>query len=128
MTVAKIVAKKRGSRIISCPPDEKIESITKTLAKARVGVVMVVNDDGTLAGIVSERDIVRFIANEGKNGLDQPANHIMTKKIVSCGLTDNVTSLMGVMTENRIRHLPIIVNGKLEGVISIGDVVKARIY
>ena len=127
MTVAKIVAKKPGSRIISCKPDENIESITKTLTKARVGVVMVVNDDGSLAGIVSERDIVRFIAREGKKALSQPASTIMTKKIVSCGLTDNVTSLMGVMTENRIRHLPIIVNDKLEGVISIGDVVKARI-
>ena len=127
MTVARILTGKGDVQVITCKTADTVESLTRVLAKNRIGAILIVDDDGKLAGIVSERDIVRAISSDGREILDNPASSIMTSKVVTCTPQDKVTALMGLMTENRIRHLPVMEDGQIKGVISIGDVVKARI-
>ncbi len=127
MTVASILGDKSGEKLVSCKPSDSVEKIAQTLAEYRIGAIFIINDKEDLVGIVSERDIVRKIATDGADTLSNTAADIMTKKVVTCLPSDTVTMLMGLMTENRVRHIPVVVDGKVEGVISIGDVVKARI-
>jgi len=127
MTVASILGEKSGERLVSCKPSDSVEKIAQTLAEHRIGAIFIIDDKEDLVGIVSERDIVRKIATDGADTLGNTAADIMTKKVVTCLPSDTVTMLMGLMTENRVRHIPVVVDGKVEGVISIGDVVKARI-
>jgi len=127
MTVASILAQKSGATLVSCKPSDSLEFVAKRLADHRIGAIFIVDDKEALVGIVSERDIVRKMASAGSSMFDNTASDIMTKKVVTCLPSDTITMLMGLMTENRIRHVPVVVGGKVEGVISIGDVVKARI-
>jgi len=127
MTVASILGQKQGATLVSCKPSDNLEFIAKRLAEHRIGAIFVVDDKEALVGIVSERDIVRKMASAGSSVVSNTAADIMTKKVVTCLPGDNITMLMGLMTENRIRHVPVVVDGKVEGVVSIGDVVKARI-
>ncbi|VAV87523.1 CBS domain protein [hydrothermal vent metagenome] len=127
MTVAAILGEKSGARLVSCKPSDSVEKIAQTLAEHRIGAIFIIDDKGDLVGIVSERDIVRKIATDSSATLSNTAADIMTKKVVTCLPSDTITMLMGLMTENRVRHIPVVVDGKVEGVISIGDVVKARI-
>jgi len=127
MTVASILGQKSDTILVSCKPSDSLESVAKSLAEHRIGAILIVDDNGDLVGIVSERDIVRKMASAGKAVHDYSAGDIMTKKVVTCLPSDTVTMLMGLMTENRIRHVPVVVDGNIEGVVSIGDVVKARI-
>lgn len=126
MTVA-IILKNKGSGVVSARPGTSVGDIARLLAEHRIGAVPVVNAKGGLEGIVSERDVVRAIARSGQAVLEQAVEDVMTRKVLVCKPTDNVYDIMALMTENRIRHLPVVVSGKLEGVISIGDVVKFRI-
>ena len=127
MTVASILSHKSGTKMISCKPVDTVEEISRRLAEHRIGAIFVIDKDDGLVGIVSERDIVRKMASAGAGVFNCTANDIMTKDVKSCLPSDTVTMLMGLMTENRVRHVPVVVDGKIEGVISIGDVVKARI-
>ncbi len=127
MTVASILGEKLGTRLVSCKPSDSVEKIAQMLSEHRIGAIFILDDNEDLVGIVSERDIVRKIATGGADTLNNTAADIMTKKVVTCLPSDTVTMLMGLMTENRVRHLPVVVDGKVEGVVSIGDVVKARI-
>jgi len=127
MTVASILGHKSGTILVSCKPTDSLESVAKSLAEHRIGAILIVDENGNLVGIVSERDIVRKMASAGRALHDSTAGDIMTKKVVTCLPGDAITMLMGLMTENRIRHVPVVVDGKIEGVVSIGDVVKARI-
>lgn len=127
MTVASILGHKPGAKLISCKPSDNIEKIAQTLAEHRIGAIFILDEKKQLVGIVSERDIVRNMASDGSDFLSNTAADIMTKKVVTCLPSDTVTMLMGLMTENRVRHIPVMVDGKVEGVVSIGDVVKARI-
>lgn len=127
MTVASILGRKSGAKLISCKPSDSIETIAQTLAEHRIGAIFIIDDKGTLVGIVSERDIVRNMAKDGASVLTNTASDIMTEEVVTCLPSDTVTMLMGLMTENRVRHIPVVIDGKIEGVVSIGDVVKARI-
>jgi len=127
MTVANILGQKSGEKLISCKPSDSIEKIAQTLARYRIGAIFITDKKGKLVGIVSERDIVRKMATDGAATLTNTAADIMTEKVVTCLPSDTVTMLMGLMTENRVRHIPVVVDGKIEGVVSIGDVVKARI-
>ena len=127
MTVASILSHKSGSKLFSCKPSDSIEEIAQVLSEHRIGAIFIIDDKGKLAGIVSERDIVCSIASDGADVLTNTAADIMTKNVVTCLPSDTVTMLMGLMTENRVRHIPVVVDDKVEGVISIGDVVKARI-
>lgn len=127
MTVASILGSKSGAKIISCAPDDTIEDIAKVLAKHRIGAVLVIDADQKLCGIVSERDIVRNIAANGDTALSTKALDVMSREVTTCLPSDSVTSLMGLMTENRVRHIPVVIDDSIEGIVTIGDVVKARI-
>ncbi len=127
MTVAGILGHKAANKIFSCTPGSTLEHVSGELAQYRIGAILIIDDDDQLNGILSERDIVRAIAANGAGVLSSPASDYMTAKVVTCIPADTATMLMGLMTENRIRHVPVLENDKVIGVVSIGDVVKARI-
>jgi CBS domain-containing protein len=112
--------------VVTAGSNETVAAIVKTLAERRIGAVVVTKPDGTLAGIVSERDIVKALAERGNKALDLKAGEIMTAKVHTCSPDDSEGELMAMMTVNRIRHLPVMEKNKLAGMISIGDVVKFR--
>lgn len=120
------ILRSKGSDILSVGPDDTIAEAARLLALHRIGALLVMRDR-QLAGIISERDIVRGIASKGNDCLDMPVRLLMTSDLVTCSPEDSVTHLMGLMTENRIRHLPVLRKGELVGMLSIGDVVKVRV-
>lgn len=125
MTVRAILSAK-GSQVASVDPDVKLSAALKILSERQIGSVIVVS--GTrIEGILSERDVVRALEKRGAVALDQPVSAAMTRKVVSCRLSDTVAHLMEVMTAERFRHLPVVEEGKLVGLVSIGDVVKLRL-
>lgn len=126
MSVAQILSSK-GRAIHTAMASDKLETIAKTLADKRIGSVVITDAKGAIAGIVSERDIVRAVARNGAGALDLPANSVMSSEVQTCAPSDSEAELMAVMTAHRIRHLPVMENGRLAGMISIGDVVKFRI-
>ncbi|MBP2227768.1 CBS domain-containing protein [Azospirillum agricola] len=121
------VLKRKGHRIVSATPADTVGAIAQLLTEHRIGAVLVVEPDGHPAGILSERDIVRAIARDGAAALSRPAADLMTRELITGQPTDTVADLMAVMTDRRVRHIPILEDGRIVGVISIGDVVKARI-
>ena len=125
MTVGHIISQK-GSAVVTAKPDDTVLAVGQLLTSRKVGAVVVI-DGETIAGIVSERDIVRTVAERGEQGLKLQVSEIMTRKLEVCAPSDTVLALMSKMTDRRIRHLPVVVDGKLAGIVSIGDVVKQRI-
>jgi len=125
MTVLSILANK-GNEVITLPPTASVREVCDTLAKNRIGAVLIV-DGAKIAGIVSERDIVRKLAASGAATLDKAAADCMTRKLVTCTRSDTISFIREKMTEGRFRHVPVVEDGVLVGVISIGDVVKHRI-
>jgi CBS domain-containing protein len=126
MAVAHIL-KQKGPAVITASPADSVQSIVDSLARHRIGAVVVVDDGGHIAGIVSERDVVRAMAGDAITIVGKTARDIMTAKVRTCAPGDSEADLMQLMTENRIRHLPVVVEGRLAGMVSIGDVVKFRI-
>lgn len=126
MTVAAILAGK-GKNVVSASPKDSLETVSKMLAEHKIGAVVILESDGGVCGIASERDIVRQIAGQGSAALSNPVSSCMTKKVISCSSKDTVDEVMGVMSAKKFRHLPVIEDGKLLGIISIGDVVKLKI-
>lgn len=127
MSVSAILEGK-AKDIITTKPETKVAEVAELLAKNRIGAVIVCNNDSSVAGIISERDIVRDIANIGAGALEHDVSLCMTKSVVSCGRNDTIDHLMEVMTTNHFRHMPVVENNKLVGIISIGDVVKRKIW
>jgi CBS domain-containing protein len=126
MTVSHIL-KAKGRDVITAGASAKVSDIARTLSEKRIGAVVITGINGRIEGIVSERDVVRHIGREGAKALDLPVSAIMTKNVRTCHETDSGQDLMALMTEHRIRHVPVVVDGKLSGMVSIGDVVKNRI-
>ncbi|MGN6116310.1 MAG: CBS domain-containing protein [Nitrobacter sp.] len=125
MTVRAILNAK-GHNVLSVPPDAKLSAAVKILSERRIGAVLVMS--GTrVDGILSERDIVRVLGERGASVLDEPVSAVMTRKVVSCRPSDTVAGLMEVMTSGKFRHLPVLENDRLVGLVSIGDVVKLRV-
>ena len=124
MTVSHIL-KTKGNAVVTASLSDTIETIVKTLAAKRIGAIVVL-DGEKIAGIVSERDVVRAFAEHGSAALALAASKVMTAKVFTCGLADSEAELMSMMTTKRIRHLPVVNAGRLAGMISIGDVVKNR--
>lgn len=123
MRVSEIINRK-GSDVVTLPPSATISDLVRLLADRRIGAVVVVEPQG-LAGIVSERDIVRFVKESGN--LSDPVAHIMTSDVTSCHPNDDIAELARIMTAKRIRHVPVLDQGRLVAIISIGDVVKGRL-
>ncbi len=128
MNVKRILAaKEQGRAVISVAPDASVCEAAKLLAEHGIGALVVLDERQRLRGILSERDIVRSIAQEGGGVLNQPVADIMTPDPITARPGDTCNALQTTMTERRIRHLPVIDEGRLIGLISIGDVVKAKI-
>ena len=125
MTVRAILDSK-GHHITGVEPDAKLSVAIKLLAEKKIGAVLALSN-GRIEGILSERDIVRVLAERGAAVLDEPVSAVMTRKVVSCRETDTVSAIMEIMTLGKFRHLPVVEDGKVVGLISIGDIVKRRV-
>lgn len=124
MRVADILRGK-GSAVATIGPSATVAELLARLAEHNIGAMVVLAPDG-IAGIVSERDVVRRLHDVGGGLLDRPVAEIMSTDVATCGLDDAVDRLNAVMTDRRIRHLPVVKDGRLMGIVSIGDVVKVR--
>jgi CBS domain-containing protein len=125
MTVRAILDSK-GHQIQSVEPEARLSTAIKILAERKIGAVLVMSK-GHIEGILSERDIVRVLGERGAAVLDEPVSDVMTRKVVSCRQADTVAALMEMMTEGKFRHLPVVEDDKVVGLISIGDIVKWRV-
>lgn len=125
--IVRNILKLKGFEVETAAPEASIRDIAATLTRKRIGAVIVLRQGTLICGVLSERDIVRGICEHGVGILDKTANDLMTCDVVTCGMDDTLIGLMELMTNKRIRHLPVVEQGKLVGIISIGDVVKGRI-
>jgi CBS domain-containing protein len=121
------ILKSKGGSILSVAPATRISDVIKMLAEKRIGAVLVCDADDRLAGILSERDIVRTLADHASATFDMTAEQLMTRSPKMTSPETTVAQAMEMMTDGRFRHLPVVEGGKLVGLVSIGDVVKARI-
>jgi CBS domain-containing protein len=122
-----LAAKKLGGDIISIEPTADLAAAAKLLAQHRIGALLIRGAGGRLAGILSERDIVRALAEHGAAALQLPVGQAMTREVETCGEDETIASIMERMTTGKFRHMPVISNGELAGLVSIGDVVKQRV-
>ena len=127
MTVKTILSTKGGD-VISIEPTASLETAVKTLAKHRIGALLVLGPDCRVVGILSERDVVRALGEQGADVLTMPLAQVMTRKVVTCGETETVGTLMEQMTAGKFRHVPVVEQDQVVGIISIGDVVKHRLH
>lgn len=126
MTVAAMLSEK-GRKVITTSAASSIAGAIDTLTKHKIGALVVVDGDDHIVGIISERDIVRAIAGQGEQVLTMPLSTAMTRAVVTCNESETINEVMTRMTRGRFRHLPVVENDRLAGIVSIGDVVKARI-
>jgi CBS domain-containing protein len=126
MNVAAIL-KYKGRAVMTAPPTITLLEVARRLAQRRIGAIVVIDGRGEVAGIISERDIIRALADSGSDCLQQPVGEVMTRQVVTCRETDTLDELMAMMTARRFRHLPVLTEGDLVGIISIGDVVKHHV-
>ena len=121
------VLKHKGRDVVTVAPQQTVAQVVKVLAQNRIGAVPVINEEGQLIGIISERDIIRGMSEHADAVLTLAVDQLMTRDVKTCSSEDQLVDLMEVMTLQRIRHLPVIENGALHGIVSIGDVVKQRL-
>ena len=126
MLVSQILTQK-GGVVYRCSPLETVGAAAAVLHSRKVGALVVMDDDDHVVGIVSERDIVRVIAQQGQMGLSAPVSSCMSRGVVYAEPSETVAALMARMTDRRIRHLPVVEDGRLVGIVSIGDLVKTKI-
>jgi CBS domain-containing protein len=126
MTVAKIL-KTKGPDVFTVQAGDTLTRAAELLRTHRIGALVAVDPGGAPIGVLSERDIVRAIALDGCDVLDQPVRDYMTSEVHTCRPRDSIDSVMAMMTDRRIRHIPVMVDGRLGGIVSIGDAVKQRI-
>jgi CBS domain-containing protein len=126
MTV-KAILEAKGHDVFTIGPDEKLSEAIRVLTDHRIGALVVTSSGRKIIGILSERDIVRVIAKEGAAALDSTVRSCMTAKVKVCNERHTVNEVMEIMTRGRFRHLPVEKDGALDGIVSIGDVVKKRI-
>ena len=123
-----VILKDKGSDVTTTTPDRTIADTAKLLDTNKIGAVLVLDPDGGgVAGVLSERDIVRGLARHGERALAMSVADLMTRDVVVCTPKDTVQDVMALMTLRRIRHVPVVTDGRLSGIISIGDVVKHRL-
>lgn len=127
MTISIILAAK-GREVVSVEPNATLTSVVALLAERRIGAALVLGLDRRIVGIVSERDIVRALGERGTAALDDPVSRIMTRRVSTCTEGETISSIMERMTEGKFRHVPVVDQGRVVGIISIGDVVKHRLH
>jgi CBS domain-containing protein len=126
MLIGQILGAK-GAKVTTTTPDATIADIASLLKQKRIGAVVVTEPDGKLCGIISERELACGLADHGAKLLDMKVRQLMTAEVVTCSPDDGLEKLMQSMTEGRFRHLPVVKDGEMVGIISIGDVVKHRL-
>src|SRR5690242_20434272 len=127
MTVKALLSRK-GRDVVTIAPAATLSEAAKLLGQRRIGAVVVTGADNRVAGILSERDIVRALGERGASALEENVAAVMTRKVTTCNESDTVVAIMERMTTGKFRHVPVVDQGKLVGVISIGDVVKHRVH
>ena len=126
MTVARILATK-GREVLTAQPHRTLKEVAEILAARGIGAVVIADVQGSVLGILSERDIVRALAARGAAALDEPVSQTMTRRVETCNERETIGSIMERMTDGKFRHVPVIDQGRLVGIVSIGDVVKHRL-
>ena len=126
-TTVSSILKHKGHDVVTVAPQQTVTWVVEVLAQNRIGAVPVVNEGGQLIGIISERDIIRGMSKHAEAVLTLQAHQLMTREVKTCTSEDQLVDIMEVMTLQRIRHLPVVENGELHGIVSIGDVVKQRL-
>lgn len=126
MFVSDILAQK-GGLVFSVTPTTSVAQISQQLSVRRIGSVLVLDAESSVVGIVSERDLVRAFASHGAKAMELEARQVMTRDVITCDPDDSIDQVMESMTRGRFRHLPVVRHGELLGLVSIGDVVKARL-
>jgi CBS domain-containing protein len=126
MTIHAILLGK-GVTVYSVKPDDNLVEAISVLRKHRIGALLVIENSAMIAGVLSERDVVRALGDHGADALEMPVHSVMTAPVITCHPDDTVAAAMALMTTRRIRHLPVMDEGKLIGMVSIGDLVKRRI-
>lgn len=121
------ILRQKGRDVVTVAPSIALAEAARTLARRKIGAVVVIGAKGEVAGILSERDIVHALATDGVNALSRAVSTYMTSSVAICEEQDTVDTIMATMTEGRFRHVPVVEAGRLAGIISIGDVVKTRI-
>jgi CBS domain-containing protein len=127
MTVKAILSVK-GTEVLTIDPTTNLAAAAKLLAERKIGALVVTGPDQRVVGIVSERDIVQELAAHGPAALDLALTEVMTRKVTTCSASDTISSVMERMTAGKFRHLPVLEQGRLAGIVSIGDVVKYRLH
>lgn len=127
MIVQQILNSKGSTGVITVPPSSKISEVSKLLAEKHIGGLVVSSDGETADGIISERDIVRLVAQSGSDCLDFEVGDVMTTNLKTCGPDETTDAILARMTEGRFRHMPIVDGGKMIGIVTIGDLVAARL-
>ena len=122
-----VLLQTKGPDVVTVPPDTPIAEVVDVLTRHRIGAVVVSGDGRHVDGVLSERDIVQALARTGGEALGDRARQLMSSDIFTCEPDTTVEELMNTMTEHRVRHVPVLIDGELAGLISIGDVVKDRI-
>lgn len=121
------ILRRKGDGVVTIAPDESVQALLDALSRHRVGALVVSSGDGALDGIVSERDVVRRLQTDGAAVLESRVSEIMTAAVHTATPDQTLDDLMVLMTDRRVRHIPVVVDGRLHGIVSIGDVVKHRI-
>jgi len=121
------VIRRKGDLVVTVRPDATVEQLLGLLEEHKIGAVVVSDDGSTVSGIVSERDVVRHLHSDGAAILEETVATIMTSEVETCTPDDRIDAMARTMTERRIRHIPVLVDGKLAAIVSIGDIVKFRI-
>ncbi len=127
MLVSQILKSKSDDGVVTLPPGTSVGKVAETLSLRRIGAIVISKDGKKVAGIVSERDIVRELGRRGPACMSDSVDGIMTSKVTTCARTDKADDVLQRMTDGRFRHLPVVEAGQMVGLISIGDVVKARL-
>lgn len=126
MLIADVIATK-GRVVATLPPTETVERAVRLLAERRIGAVVIEDQWQKLAGIFSERDLVRLLAHDGPPALARPLAEVMTHNVITCRAADRTDDILRLMTINKVRHVPVMEDGHLAGIVSIGDLVNQRL-
>jgi CBS domain-containing protein len=125
--IVSIILADKGRDVVTIEPSASLAGAAKLLAEKRIGAALILGADRRLVGIISERDIVQAVAARGAGALDEPVGQTMTRKVETCNENETICSIMERMTNGKFRHVPVVEQGRLAGIVSIGDVVKHRL-